>query len=144
MLYSYSSKLQLHWLLQPWLGTRLLTAVSFGQRCQTELCHYSSFFTDCYGRACLTFPFTCRKVFVTCNILNKAHKAMPNLTSLFDLSYSHCPRVALSCNVFSRRQAGQEQWEELWLPLWKMQWVADGRTCRFWWTWHYIDSRCWF
>lgn len=133
MPYLCSGKLQLHWLLQPRLGTRLPPAIPFGLKCQTNLYHYSNFFTESYGRTCLTFPFTCWKVFVKCHHpkLNKARKAMPSLTSLHGLRYSQCRRAALSCSVsFSRRQKGQKPWWVLWLPLWRMQWVADGRTCR--------------
>lgn len=70
------------------------------------------------GRTCLTFHFTCWKVFVICQQLkfNKAHKAMPSLNSLYDLSYSHSQRAAFSCSVsFCRSQKGH-QCQELWLP----------------------------
>lgn len=141
--YALSGQLQLRCVLQPRLGTGLPTALIFCPMYQTKLCYYSNFFAELCGRTCLTFPFTCWKVFVPCQQLklNKACNAVPGLTAPRDRSSSRCPRAARSRSIaFSRRQKGQQQRRELCLPPWWLQCVAGGRTCRLWrgcgGTWH--------
>lgn len=110
-------------------------ALGFLQRhllCQKKLCQYSNFLTESNGRTCLPFPFTCWKVFATCQQpkFSKSHEAMPSLTSVYDLSYSHRPRAALSCSVSCGRKESN-RCQELWLPIWSVQCGAGGTTYRF-------------